>query len=260
MATITMRDRATTREQTAMGDQTHEHRAWDAGVRAFHWINLAALLWMTATGMCILFENELGLPGPSRVTFKIIHKWGGYLFAINLALRLAWGFVTTSHGRWTRVLPLRRGFLGELRRYVAALRTGESASYVGHNPLGALMVTALLLALIVQAVTGMILAGTDLYQGPFGNYFAEWVAAPGIDPASLVPGDRTKLNATAYAEMRKFRTPIVRTHEYAFYVLVALSLLHIAGVVRAELSERINVVSAMITGRKRLRGEPIDGR
>ncbi|MBL8700066.1 MAG: cytochrome b/b6 domain-containing protein [Alphaproteobacteria bacterium] len=243
-----------------MREPAREHHAWDAGVRAFHWINLAALLWMTATGLCILYENELGLPGPSRVAFKIVHKWGGYVFAINLALRLVWGFVSSGHGNWSRALPLRAGFLGELRAYLAGLRSGEAAAYVGHNPLGALMVAALLLALVVQAVTGMVLAGTDLYQGPFGSYFAEWVAAPGIDPASLVPGDRTKLNAAAYAEMRKFRAPIVRTHEYAFYVLMALSALHIAGVVRVEISERVNVVSAMISGRKRLRGEPVDGR
>lgn len=241
MATIMMNER--------------EHRAWDAGVRAFHWINLAALLWMTATGMCILFENELGLPTASRVTFKVIHKWGGYVFAINLALRLIWGFVSPSHGNWSRALPFRRGFVGELRAY---LSSGQRIEYVGHNPLGALMVAALLLALVVQAVTGMILAGTDLYQGPFGSYFAQWVAGAGIDPASLVPGDRTKVDPKAFAEMRAFRSPVVRTHEYTFYVLVGLSAAHILGVLHMELARRGNVVSAMITGRKRLNGTPKD--
>lgn len=238
----------------------NEHSAWDAGVRAFHWINLAALLWLTATGLCILYENELGLPTASRVAFKTVHKWGGYVFAINLAIRLAWGFVTPGHGRWSKALPLRRGFGTELRSYLASMRTGEPAAYVGHNPLGSLMVLALLVLLTIQAVTGLILAGTDLYQGPFGSYFANWVAGNGVDPASLVPGDRSKLDPKRFAEMRAFRSPVVRTHEYAFYAIVALSAVHIVGVVYGELRTRVALVSAMITGRKRLASAPVDER
>jgi len=228
----------------------YEYKVWRAPVRAFHWINLATLLAMVATGLCILYENELALPTASRVSFKVVHKWAGYVFAINLALRLAWGFMDGGHGTWSRALPFRRGFLADLR---AELR-GEERHYAGHSPLGALMVAALLLALVAQAGTGIILAGTDLYHGPFGDMFARWVAAPGVDIATLVPGDRTsaKINPEGMAAMRAFRAPVVATHLYVFYAIVLLSALHVGGVVWTETRKSVGVVSAMITGRKRL--------
>ena len=40
----------------------------------------------------------------------------------------------------------------------------------------------LFLLLLVQAATGLVLAGTDLFWPPFGRLFAEWIAAGGVDP------------------------------------------------------------------------------
>ncbi len=236
-----------------------EYDVWRAPVRAFHWINLAALLCLIATGLCILYENELSLPTASRVSFKTVHKWAGNVFAINLIARIAWGFVDPGHGNLGRVLPFRRGFVGELRAYLAG---GMTTPYLGLNPVGSLMVTALLVLLLVQAGTGIVLAGTDLYHGPTGDYFARWVAAPGVDVSTLVPGDRTsaKINNEGMASMRAFRSPIVITHQYVFYAILVCSVGHVGGVVFVESRRRINVISAMITGRKRLEGTPADHR
>jgi len=238
-------------------DVAREYHAWRLPVRAFHWINLVALLWLIGSGLCILFENELSLPTASRVSLKTVHKWAGYVFVINLLVRIAWGFVDRGHGNLRRVLPFRRGFWGELRGYIAG---GQATPYVGLNPVGSLMVFALLVLLLAQGATGLVLAGTDLYQGPFGDYFARWIAAPGVDIATLVPGDRTspKISKDGMASMRAFRAPIVATHLYVFYAILLFAFLHIAGVVWAECAKRVNVVSAMITGRKRLSGTPVD--
>lgn len=82
----------------------------------------------------------------------------------------------------------------------------------------------------------------------------------GGDIATLVPGDRMspKISKEGMASMRAFRQPVVTTHLYIFYSIVILSVLHIGGVVWMECSKGVAVVSAMITGRKRLPGPPID--
>ena len=60
---------------------------------------------------------------------------------------------------------------------------------------------------MVQAVTGLVLAGTDLFYPPIGSWIASWVAAPGIDPATLVPYAPEMYDKAAYEAMRAFRNP-----------------------------------------------------
>ncbi len=63
---------------------------------------------------------------------------------------------------------------------------------------------------------------------------------------------------TAYEAMRGFRKPFITVHYYGFYVLLGFSLVHILAVVVTELREGGNLVSAMFSGRKILRGTPVD--
>ena len=70
---------------------------------------------------------------------------------------------------------------------------------------------------------------------------------------------RTDLpNAQAWADMRAFRAPVVRTHEYNFFVLVTLTLIHVAAAVLGELREGGGLISAMFTGRKVFDRPPVD--
>jgi cytochrome b len=112
------------------------------------------------------------------------------------------------------------------------------------------MVSLLLLLLVAQAVTGLVLAGTDIYYPPFGYWFASWVAAPGVDPWTLVPYDKTGIDAASWDAMRAFRSPFVTVHYWTFYALLFLIVIHIVGVVVTELREGGGLVSAMLTGRK----------
>ncbi len=86
----------------------------------------------------------------------------------------------------------------------------------------------------------------------------EWVAADTHDPALVAPYSPETVNATAYAEMRAVRAPVVTAHEYNFYVLLALIAIHIAAAVVTELREGGSVVSAMFTGRKMHEHPPVD--
>jgi hypothetical protein len=110
----------------------------------------------------------------------------------------------------------------------------------------------------MQASTGLVLAGTDLYWPPFGHWFAAWVAAPGVDPTLVVPGATEMIDKTSYEAMRAFRSPFVEVHEYGFYALAVVIVLHILAVVVTEVHEGGSITSAMFTGRKVLSRRPPD--
>ena len=231
------------------------YSVWDRTTRMFHWINFLAVLVLIGAGVVILNAKALGVATEGKILLKTIHVYAGYVFAINLAWRLLWAFVGGPFARWRALLPFRGGYGAALGAYIR----GEKTSYMGHSPLGRLAVTALLIVLMVQAVTGLVLAGTDIYFPPFGGWIANWIAAPGVDPASLVPYAKDTLNMEAYQEMRTFRSPYIEIHVINFYVIIALIVLHIAAVVRAEVKHGGGLVSAMFTGRKALGEPPEDG-
>ena len=78
--------------------------------------------------------------------------------------------------------------------------------------------------------------------------FIAEVAAPGIDPATLVPYAPQMYDEEAWQAMRAFREPFITVHYYGFYTLLAMVLLHIIAVVLTELREGGGLLSAMITG------------
>jgi cytochrome b len=232
--------------------------AWDAGVRWFHWINVVCVIGLAAVALAILNAKALGVSTDGKILLKTVHVLIGYVFALNLLWRLLWAFIGKPRARWRAILPGGPGYLDRLRAYRASLRTGQPAQYIGHNPAGRLAVTLLLALLLVQAVTGLVLAGTDIFYPPFGAWIAGWIAAPGVDPATLVPYAREMYDPAAYDAMRAFRGPIVEIHELNFFVLGFFVLVHIVAVVYTELRGGGSLVSAMISGRKVLRGKPED--
>jgi len=234
------------------------YRVWDAGIRWFHWINLVCMLGLIAVGVVILNDEALGVTNAGKVLLKTVHVWIGYVFALNLLWRLVWAFIGGPHARWRALLPGGRGYLAEARRYLADFAAGRPRQYLGHNPLGRLAVTLLLVLLLLQAVTGLVLAGTDLFYPPLGSLIAGWVAAPGIDATTLVPYAPETYDKAAYEAMRALRKPFITIHYYNFYALLAFALLHILAVVVTELREGGNLVSAMISGRKVLSEHPAD--
>jgi Ni/Fe-hydrogenase 1 B-type cytochrome subunit len=236
----------------------HEYVAWDAPTRWFHWINALAVLGLIATGTEILTGGALGLSAQGKITLKSVHVSFGYVMAINLAWRFVWAFFGNRYARWRAILPGGPGFTASLRAYVASFLTGEPQQYVGHNPLARVGVSLLFLLLLVQVITGLVLAGTDLFWPPFGGLFADWVAAPGVDPGTIQPGASPLIDEAAYDSMRAFRGPFVQVHEIVFYLLAASVVVHILAVVVTELHEGGSITSAMFTGRKILTRKPPD--
>jgi Ni/Fe-hydrogenase 1 B-type cytochrome subunit len=231
---------------------------WDASVRWFHWINLLCMLALIAVGVAILNDEALGVTNDGKILLKTVHVWIGYVFSLNLLWRLVWAFIGGAHARWRAFLPGGRGYMNDVRGYIADFIAGRPRQYLGHNPLGRIAVTFLLLLLLTQAVTGLVLAGTDLFYPPIGAWIADRIAAPGVDPATLVPYAKEMYDQTAYEAMRAFRNPFITIHYYNFFVLLFFAVIHVLAVVVTELREGGTLISAMFSGRKVLSVPPAD--
>jgi Ni,Fe-hydrogenase I cytochrome b subunit len=102
--------------------------------------------------------------------------------ALNLMWRFLWAFFGNDYARWNAILPYGRGYWRKLRAYGNAFFSGQPQEYVGHNPAARLAIAVLLLLLLLQAATGLILAGTDLSVIMWG--FIKTVAALPVSSTS----------------------------------------------------------------------------
>lgn len=124
-----------------------EVRVWDWPLRLFHW-----LLVLAVTGA--YFTGKLG----GEFT-----DWHGRFGSLTLALiifRLIWGVIGTTHARFVSFFPT----WSRLLSYVRGNWNG-----IGHNPLGALAVLALLTVLILLVGTGLFANDDIAFEGPLFN-------------------------------------------------------------------------------------------
>ena len=235
-----------------------EYKAWDKGTRVFHWLNVICVLGLGVLGTVILNSSGLGMSNDGKIALKTIHVWFGYVFALNLCWRLIWAFFGNARVRWSAILPIKSGGLRGVVAYWKGFWSGQAPGYIGHSPLGRIAVTVILTMLTVQAATGLVLAGTDVYMPPFGALIKEWVVAEGLSASEVKPYAPETVNPEAYAQMRAIRSPVVEIHELMFYALLAMIVLHIAAVVLTDIRERSNIISSMFTGRKTFSDLPAD--
>tara|TARA_R110002072_G_scaffold14582_8_gene60186 strand:+ start:35805 stop:36548 length:744 start_codon:yes stop_codon:yes gene_type:complete len=242
-----------------MTTKLQRYKVWDLTTRVFHWINATSVLSLIIVGVIILNAKLFGIEGEAKVLLKTVHVYIGYVFVINLLWRMFWAFFGNYHARWRQILPTGKNYFHSLKTYAANFFTGIRQQYLGHNPIARLIISLFFILLTMQAITGLVIAGTDLYYPPFGGYFSEWVT--GGDPERLKqlrPGDKSQVVESAYAEMRSFRKPFISFHVYGFYILSILILIHIIGVIVTEVREKNGLISAMITGEKVLDDLPQD--
>jgi cytochrome b len=219
---------------------------WSRKIRLFHWLNVLSVLLLIIIGTIIYYGKSIGVSTEGKVLLKTIHVCIGYVFAANLLFRIILGFIGKGFERWGQMLPFTKAFSQEL----SAFRQNKNKVFKGHNPLGKLMVGALMLSLSIQMVSGLVIAGTDIYYPPFGQYFATSIAQDKSQVALIKPYSKENVNAEAYQEMRSFRKPFITAHVYSFYLLLLLIPLHIIAVFLAERREKHSIVSAMIHGYK----------
>jgi len=169
---------------------------WDRPTRLFHWAlaGLVGFSWWTAE----THRDDL-------------HIWSGMAVLTLLIFRILWGFVGASTARFRNFVRGPRAVFGYLR--------GDWRG-IGHNPLGAISVIALLGLLIVQVGLGLISSDEDgLVEGPL---------APLVSYAT----------SDWAADL----------HEDLFNVLLVLIGLHIAAILFYRLRGK-RLIGPMVTGR-----------
>lgn len=239
-------------------EQLRLYPVWDKTVRIFHWVNVLCVLGLIAVGTAILNAKVLGVTLDGKILLKTIHVYIGYIFVINLAWRIVWGFIGSHYARWSAILPVGAQYRDQLSVFIADAKSGKRVGFLGHNPIARLMVGLLLLLLSIQALTGLVLAGTDVYMPPFGNTIKEWVATDSFTVVSIKPYSKTGIDEAAYKQMRTYRKPVGAIHYYVFFILLASISLHLIAVVVTELRDRNGLVSAMFTGKKVFSEKPVD--
>ena len=236
-----------------------EYKVWDKTTRWFHWINAISVISLLIVGTIILYNKKLGGISPDgKILLKTIHVYIGYIFCINLTWRLIWGFIGNRYARFKAILPGGKGYLSDLGSYAKGFLSGDAPGWLGHNPLGRLMVAALMALMLVQAGTGLIVAGTDIYYPPFGNKMKTWIAEDASKLDLIKPYSKENVNADKYKEMREFRKPFITPHKKLYFVFIALILLHVLAAVVTDIREGNGIISAMFSGRKFFKEKPVD--
>ncbi|MCE1160939.1 MAG: cytochrome b/b6 domain-containing protein [Burkholderiales bacterium] len=166
---------------------------WDPLVRLLHWI-LAILVIAN-------FLNEDG---------KFYHRWIGYTATAIVVMRIIWGFVGTKHARFSDWFPTP----SRVVEYTRLKLKGQAPRYIGHNPLGAVMMLLLIVLVLNQGLTGFMM-GTDQFFGE--KWLEEW-------------------------------------HEIASNLILVAIGLHVLGAIFESIKTRENLPLAMIHGKKRPHG------
>lgn len=221
---------------------------WSRKIRLFHWINAIKIPLLIVIRVIILNGKILGVSTEGKVLLKTIHVLIGYVFAINLIMRIVIGFIGTAHERWSKTLPFNKDFKAELVKF----NQHNKMAYKGHNQTGKLMVFTLLVLMPIQMISGFVIAGTDIYYPPLGNYFAQSIAIDKDKIHEIKPYSKVNVDEGAYKAMRDIRKPFITAHVYTFYGLIFLIPLHIIGVIVAERRERSALFSSMLNGYKYL--------
>lgn len=235
-----------------------EYKVWDASTRIFHWVNVLSVILLILFGLLMLYKKELGIVSiEAKIALKEVHVIVGYVFALNLVWRLIWGFIGSRYALWKNIFP-GKGFTQLLKTYKTSINNGEPQQFLGHNPIGRIAVSVMILLLVISMSTGLIRAGTDIYYPPFGAFVAEYIAEENTDPESIIPYNPKGTNKEKASELKAFKKPFGQIHLYSAYTLMFIIFLHVFFVVRAERKEGGSLVSAMISGKKLLKEKPVD--
>lgn len=182
------------------------YRVWDLPVRAFHWLLVLGILaaWLTGD----VFDSLL--------SWHLIIGEG--LLGL-VVFRLVWGVIGSESARFRHFV---KG-AAAIKAYLAELKGGHrDGVWLGHNPVGAWSVVAMLALLVVQVGTGLFAAADDyINYGPLNQFVSDGVGS--------------------------FLTEV---HEVNFNLLLALIALHVAAIGYYRLFKREDLVKPMLSGER----------
>ena len=179
-----------------MAETAVKQRVWDLPTRLFHWLLVALVAFSWWSG-----KND-------RID---LHIWSGIAILTLLVFLLFWGFFGSSTARFANFVRGPRAVFGYLR--------GQWRG-IGHSPLGALSVVALLAALGLQVGLGLFSSDEDgLVSGPLAHFVS--------------------LDASE---------EIADLHDDFFNIVLALILIHVAAVLIYRVFGK-KLTGAMISGK-----------
>lgn len=176
-------------------------RIWDLPTRLFHFALMASVAGALVTSQI----------GGEAMTW---HARCGYATLSLVLFRIGWGVMGSRYARFATMLRSPRVIWNYARGQMG------SQPWPGHNPLGALSVTAMLLILLTQTTTGLFANDDIAFEGPL----AKLIDKEGSDRISWLHADVTG------------------------FVIYGLIGLHIAAVLFYFVRRRINLLTPMITG------------
>ncbi len=124
-------------------------RIWDLPTRIFHWLFAFTIIGSIVTIQ--LGEQQL-------------HAYCGYTALILIFFRIIWGLIGPFHIRFVNFIPT----WSKLRAYFQ----GKSFGGLGHNPLGALSVIALIFIPLIQGLTGLFIDDDIAFTGPLSKFIS----------------------------------------------------------------------------------------
>lgn len=177
-------------------------RVWDLPTRVFHW----------ALVLCVIGLAITGTVGGNAMVWHF--RFGHSVLAL-LLFRLIWGL---AGGRWSRFAS----FIfspQSVTKYI--LGQGKPEHGIGHSPVGALSVFAMLGLLLAQVATGLVSDDEIAFAGPLTH---------------LVSNATVSLASSYHASVGK-------------WALLALVLLHLAANIFYQYRKH-HLVAAMLHGDK----------
>jgi cytochrome b len=182
-------------------------KVWDLPTRLFHW-------------SLVLLFGGMWFTGEQGGDWLQYHIWSGEAIAVLLLFRLIWGVIGSETARFSQFV---KG-PAAIRAYLQ----GKWTPRPGHNPLGALMVLALLAVLLVQVGSGLFATDVDSYA---------------------FDGPLARLVASELSES------ITRFHKLFFNVILLLVGLHVTAIAVYRVVKKQNLARAMLTGYQQVDGK-----
>lgn len=132
---------------------------WQVPVRLTHWVNVLAILILSATGFYI-GNPVLGGSVSLMAWVRGVHRITAYVFIASLALRTYWAFAGNAWASWRELFPYlwrdhRRSMVQTFLYYTFLRRRPPGA--VGHNPMAGLAYSAVVALMFLAILTGFAL-------------------------------------------------------------------------------------------------------
>lgn len=188
-------------------------KVWDFPTRVFHWLLVIAMAVCVYTSYNFSGYYDLGFIG--SYSAMALHQYAGTVILSLLIFRIIWGLFGAKTARFS-------DFIKGPSAIIRYLKRSETATE-GHNPLGAVMVLALILVLLIQVITGLFLEdNTYMFK-----------SAP---LAGTIEGDLPGIMKSIHGNGRA--------------VLLWLVGLHVAAAFAYLFVKRKNLIRTMITGKR----------